>query len=94
MRLPRMTALLLLFCAISLSACGPESLVVQKLPDLPPLLIQPQRLECPESRPRVPDPATATQRDVSKFLERYEAWGDGCDVRWAELREILRPSLQ
>lgn len=65
-----------------------------KLPERPPILLQPEKLTCPERRPRVPNPATATQKTVAAFLERYEAWGDGCDSRWAEVREILRPSLQ
>lgn len=92
---PRLTmVLLLLFFASSLNACAPEKpepiLITQLQTEQASL--PPAKLRCPTPRPRVPDPKTATQVSVAAFLEEYEAWGDGCDDRWREVRELLRPA--
>lgn len=60
--------------------------------------IQVERLQVPEDKLRCatrPEPPAvgATQRSVAWYLAELHSWGQECEARLAELREILRPSI-
>ena len=94
------TPLLLRFCAVSLTTFALAGCDLLGIATRPPTLltrvlmvqpeIDPESLSCPQ-RPQPPD-AGGTQADVAVYLREAIAWGDSCEAKLADLREILRPS--
>lgn len=66
-----MTVLLPLFFVISLSGCGNKDIKFSSIG---------QTVETPE----IPDPATATQRDVARLLARLDGALDSCNAQLGE----------
>lgn len=93
MRLTPMTALLPLFLLASLTGCvgtTPKPQVITKIqierPHLPA-----NKLYC-QSRPE-PPARGKTQKAVAWYAAQLHAWGEDCEARLAEVREIVRPTV-
>ena len=88
------TALLLLSCVVSLTACGWMGVATRE----PTVLTKPILLDQPLSalptcppRPLPPGP-DATQRDVAAYVRELSAWGEACEAKVAEVAQLLRPT--
>ena len=57
---------------------------------LVPTTVQVETLTC-SKRPQAPD-VGATQADVAVYVREVTAWGDECEAKLADVREILRGS--
>ena len=59
---------------------------------LVPTTVQAETLSC-DKRPTPPD-IGATQADVAVYVREVTSWGDECEAKLADVREILRPSQE
>lgn len=97
MRLPLMTALLLVFLSSCLTACvhdTPKPQVITKIqierPKLPA-----NKLYCrtrPEP-PAKPESGRTMSKAAAWYFALLEAWGEDCEAKLAEVRDVLQPAL-
>jgi hypothetical protein len=59
---------------------------------LVPTTVRVETLNC-NTRPHPPD-IGATQADVAVYVREVTAWGDECEAKLADVRELLRPSQE
>ena len=94
-RLPQCFAVSL--TTFALTACDLMGLATR--PPTPLTRIQVERpqlraesLTC-SNRPPTPDEG-ATQADVAVYVREVTAWGDNCQAKLADVRELLRPTQE
>lgn len=105
MRRLLMTGLWPLFFLASLTACAPtlQPPTVLTRIQVERLQVPETKLRC-QTRPEPPaeksfigptgiETKPLKQSHVAWYLAELHAWGEGCEAKLAEVRELLRPSL-
>lgn len=86
------TVLSALACAALLTACGAtapaEPLVVTRV-QAACITVPDQLFDCRSRKPQPPDPASARESDVARYIERLDAALDACATDAEAARDIL-----
>lgn len=101
-RSQKMDRLRLFFAAslttFALTACDPWAEIATRSPTLLTRIqverpeIKAENLQC-NRRPQPPD-IGGTQADVAVYVREVTAWGDECEAKLADVRELLRPTQE